>query len=503
MSSTSERFAQLGKDSFVYGLGSMVSRIIGLFLFPVYTRVFSTADYGVIDIISTSVSLMTLLLSSSMVGTALSYYFYSAKDENDQRLTITTDLAYVIVANSLVGLVGWVFTRDLSHFLFQSFDYAIYLRLAVLSLPFSAANSLNANLFRLQFKPWHYFVLTAANLLLTVTMNIVLVVILRVGLIGVYWSNLITTALFALIGLWMNRTLLGWNVSWGRLEQLLAYGLPLVPASVAMWVINSLDRWFLTRYVGLENVGLYATGVRIGSAVAFVTQAFRTANAPHQFSMSQEEGAKQFYADTLKYYLLVLCFLGLGVSVFGREAIEVLSPMSYWSAYRVVPFIVFSAIGYGLYQLVGVGILLVKKTSITGAIILFAGLVHIALLFVFVPTWSYVGAGFVTLITHVGVILVLYLISQRVYPIPYPTTDVIKVVLVTAGLVSAGVLFDADSLIMRITFKIGLMLSYPVVLLLLSATSWSEIKSIASIATGMAPTRLRRRIQKMMNPLAR
>lgn len=480
----------------------MASRIIGFFLLPVYTRVFSTSDYGVIDVISTTVSLMTILLSGSMVGTALSYHFYSTEDENDRSLTVTTNLLYIIVINSFVGLVAWVFVRDISHLLFRSLDYVPYLRLAILTLPFAVANQLNVNLFRLLFKPWHYFALTVSNLLLTMVMNIILVVMLRVGLIGVYWTNLVTTALFALIGLWMNRAYFSWNVSWKRLKGMLAYGLPLVPGNVAMWVIISLDRWFLTQYAGLGDVGLYATGAKIGSAVGIVTGAFRMANVAHQFAMSREEGAKRFYADTLKYYLLLLCFLGLGVSVFGRELIEILTPMQYWSAYKAVPFFVFSAIFYGLYQLVGVGILLAKKTPITGTTILVASLVHIGLLLVFVPMWSYIGAGFVTLATHIGVVLVLYYASQRVYPIPYPARDVTKIVLVTTGLVVAGVLFDA-SLAVRIIFKLGLVLSYPVVLVMLSATSWSEIKSVAGIAVAMMPGGLRKRIWGQKSSLAR
>ena len=503
MSSTREKFAQLGKDSFVYGLGSMVSRIIGFFLLPVYTRVFSTSGYGVIDVVSTTVSLMTILLSSGMVGTALSYYFYSTDDEDDRTLTITSNLLYLIVVNSLVGLVAWVFVKDISHFLFRSFDYVVYLRLAILTLPFAVANQLNVNLFRLRFKPWLYFALTVSNVVLTMVMNIILVVILRVGLIGVYWTNLTTTALFALIGLWMNRAYFSWNVSWKRLKGMLAYGLPLVPGAVAMWVIISLDRWFLTQYAGLGDVGLYATGAKIGSAVVIVTGAFRTANVAHQFATSREEGAKEFYADTLKYYLLLLCFLGLGVSVFGREVIEILTPMEYWSAYRAVPFFVFSAIGYGLYQLVGVGILLAKKTPITGTTILVAGLVHIGLLLVFVPMWSYIGAGFVTLATHVGVVLVLYYAAQQVYPIPYPARDVIKIVLVTTGLAMAGVLFDADSLVVRGVVKMGLVLLYPIVLIMLSATSWGELRSVAGIAVAMMPGRLRKRIWRQVRSLAR
>ena len=490
-----KKFSSLGKDSLIYGLGSMVTRIIGFFLLPIYTRVFSTADYGVIDVISTVITLLTILLSGSMVGTALSYYFYSSDEKDDRILSVTTNFLYVVLANSIVGVFAWLFVGELSNFLFQSEEYIPYLKLAILTLPFAVTHQFNVNLFRLRFQRWHYLALTIAHITLTMVMNILLIVVLRIGLIGVYWTNLFSTALFSIIGLWMNRSLFGKIVSWQRLKGMLAYGLPLIPGSISMWVINSFDRWFLTRYAGLDDVGLYATGAKIGSAIVVVTSAFRTANAPHQFAISSDEDAREFYASTFKYYLLFFSFLGIINSIFAKEVIELLTPNEYWGAYLAVPFFVFSAIAYGLYQVLGVGLLLAKKTDIWGKIIFVAGFVHVGLLLIFLPMWGYIGAGFVTLITHIGVVLVLYIYSQKEYPIPYSAKDAVLITLVSVGLTSAGILLNVDSIILRLIIKMGLVISYPFILVMLSVTSWDKIGAIMTTILGMLPDNIKNRIQ--------
>lgn len=482
-----KKFSQLGKDSLIYGLGSVVSRIIGFFLLPIYTRIFSTADYGVIDVISTTITLFTILLSGSMVGTALSYYFYSTDDENDRLVSVTTNFVYLVLANSVIGVLAWIFVADISDFLFQSQEYIPYLKLSILTLPFAVTNHLNVNLFRLSFKRWRYLALTLANILVTMTMNIVLIVVLRIGLIGVYWTNLIATVLFALIGLWMNRTLFGSVVSWKRMKGMLVYAVPLIPGSISMWAINSADRLFLTRYAGLNDVGLYATGAKIGSAIVIVTSAFQTANAPHQFAISLEEGAKDFYASTLKYYLLFFSFLGIINSIFAREVIELLTPQEYWTAYYVVPFLVFSAIAYGLYQVLGVGLLLAKKTAIWGQIIFIAGFVHVGLLLFFLPLWGYLGAGFVTLVTHIGVVLVLYVYSQKEYPVSYSAKDALLLTLVTAVIIVIGIFVDLDNIFLRLLVKLVLLLLYPLILVKLSVTSWGKMRLILTTIINMLP----------------
>jgi O-antigen/teichoic acid export membrane protein len=500
VSVTSRKFTRLGKDTLIYGLGSVANQIISLLLLPVYAHVFSTSNYGVIDITGTVLSLMTTLLTSSIVGTALSYYFYGTEDEADRRLTVTMNLLYVVSANILIGVVGWVFVANISDLLFHSPDYVIYLKLMILTLPFSVVNVLNANLFRLRFKPWSYFAITTSDVLLSMIMNIILVVVLRVGLIGVYVTDLVTTALLAIVGVWMNRMLFDRVISWRRLIDLFAYGLPLMPAGAALWIINYLDRWFLSYYSGLTEVGLYGIGNRIGGAVALFTAAFRLANSPHQFAAAREETAGRFYADTLKYYLLMTCFLGLGTSIFGRELIEILTPQNYWSAYPAVPFYAFSLIAYGLYQLVGVGLLLAKKTHIMGITIVIASLAHIVLLWIFVPVWGFIGAGFATLVTEVGVVIALYIAAQRVYPIPYRLRDVIWIALVTTGLVTTGVLLDLPSLPIQVIVKIGIMLAYPLVLMFVAATNMRELRSILALALSMLPAGFNRWIKRHVGP---
>ena len=111
--------------------------------------------------------------------------------------------------------------------------------------------------------------------------------------------------------------------------------------------------------------------------------------------------------------------------------------------------------------------------------------------------WGYIGAGFITLITYIGIVLVVYLNSQKVFPIPYSARDIILITLVTVILIITGVFLDVPSLLLQIVAKIGLVLLYPFILVMLSVTSWQKIHSIVLAMLGMLPENIQNKITKM------
>jgi len=430
------KFKQLGKESVIYGLGGVASKFIGFFLLPVYTRVFNPADYGIMDVIATMTALAGIILTAG-TETALSYYFYKFRDPVEQRKTVTTTGFYLLAINALVAAIVWLASDRLSVLAFDEGGYGVYLRVAILSIPFSSLMTLNFNVLRLQRRPWSYVGLSLSQFLFTVLLNIYLVVILRVGIIGVFWTNVIAAFLFSATGIVVNRSYFGKAFEWKRLAQLLSYGLPLVIGGLSMWSINYLDRYFLLRFSTLEQIGLYSVGLRLASVVAFLTWAFRLANAPFQFEMASEQDAPQIYSRTLTYYVLITSLICVPLSLFARPALRLLTTEAYVDAYKVVPFAAYSAVAYGAYQLVGVGLLVTKKTGFTGLAIGAGALVNTGYLFALVPPLGIVGAALAVLLTHVTVVILLYIGAQRAYFIPYDLGRVLRV-LVCAGIVIGG-----------------------------------------------------------------
>jgi O-antigen/teichoic acid export membrane protein len=423
------KFKRLAKDSVIYGIGGVAIKFIGFLLLPIYTRVFSPTDYGIMDMIATMVALAGIILSSG-TETALSYYFFQLNNDLERQKTITSITFYLILIHGLVSVGIYIFAESITRFVFGEESFGSFLKIAALSIPFSSLVSLNLNLLRLLRRPWSYVALTTGQLVVTIILNVYLVIILRIGVSGVFWTNLLTSVLFSVISSLQNWKYFSlYSLDLPRLWEVIRYGAPLIIGGLSMWSINFLDRYFLLHFATIEEVGLYSVGMRLASAIAFITWAFRLANAPFQFEVSRDNEASQIYSRTFYYYVLSITTLAIALTVFARPALQILTTESYVAAAPIVGLAAFSAGAYGLYQIVGVGLLVTKKTGFVGTALGLGALLNICFLFVLVPQFGTVGAGVAVLLTHIVVVVILYRAGQRAYPIPYDLNRVARILI--------------------------------------------------------------------------
>ena len=128
------QFKRLGKETLTYGFGGILSRFVGFILLPIYTRVFNPSDYGIIDIIATLTTLASIALTAG-TESALSYYFFKYRDHGEQQQTITATSLYLFIINSLVALTVMFFAKPICSIAFGAGYYAVYLQIAIISLP--------------------------------------------------------------------------------------------------------------------------------------------------------------------------------------------------------------------------------------------------------------------------------------------------------------------------------------------------------------------------------
>ena len=479
------KFKQLGQESVIYGLGGVVSKFIGFFLLPIYTRVFSPSDYGVMDVIATMVALGGVILSAG-TDSAMSYYFFKTKEVKDQQKTVTMTAVYLFLINTLVAMTVWLTAEKISALAFGEPGFAIYLRIAVLSIPFTSLNSANLNLLRLRRRPVIYVSLAIASLLLSIAFNIYLVVVLRVGIIGVFWTQAITAVFSSAIGSFANREYIGRIFDWSRLAQLLRYGLPLIIGGLSAWSIVYLGRYFLLRYSTLDEIGLYSVGARFASAVALVTSAFRKANLPFLFEAMSDKDAPLVYSRTLTYFILLTSLICVPVSLFARPALTLLTTEAYVNAYQVVALLAYSAVGDGLQQIVSAGLLVTKRTDLSGITTGSGAFFIVVFLFLLVPPLGIVGAALATLLTHAAVVAMKYITAQRVYPIPYDLGRVFRTLGLAGTVIGIGLLIEPQNLWVDSLTAFGLFAVFLVMIPTLSLIEPREQRVVLDRLRGLA-----------------
>jgi len=153
----------------------------------------------------------------------------------------------------------------------------------------------------------------------------------RKGIYGIYLSKLIVDILFSFVALYLIKSWIGKYFSFFRLKQLLAYGVPIVPAGIAQWALDSANRYFLRYYSSLNDVGLYAIGGKVASIMGLLTGAFQLAWGPFAFSIHREDNARDIYASILTYYLVLTSGFAIILSLFAPEILRFYYQSLLWS----------------------------------------------------------------------------------------------------------------------------------------------------------------------------
>jgi O-antigen/teichoic acid export membrane protein len=355
-----EHVRKLGGQTLLYGLGDGVSRLIALLLLPVFSRVLSPAEYGTLAIAGLVGTLASIVLESGQ-RTAYFRLFYRDPSEEARRRLTGTVLVYLIVA---AGVLLPAF-----HFLLHAvggrlgWDRATpaLLDLVLAATFFDIGSVVPFAVFRAEQRAGQYARLVVVRAVLLSSLNLIAVVGLRAGVPGVLTANLVTSAVFFVLCLALTTRGIIWKPDLRLLRELLAFGLPHIPANLAGWVLTLSDRLFLEKYAGLSQVGVYAIGYAIAGGVYMLMGWFNTAWAPYAMSLSARPDARVVYDRLLTYGMAAFAFLALGAGLFAREAVTVLAPPAYLAAARVVPIIAAAYLAYELYYLLSLGFDLTGK----------------------------------------------------------------------------------------------------------------------------------------------
>jgi O-antigen/teichoic acid export membrane protein len=389
-----------------------------MLLVPIFTRVFAPEAYGVVDLLGLVGAIAALLV---IMGTdaALARFFYDATDSDARRVMISTSALWRVGVCLVVALAVGLAAPGFSAFLFDSPDYAKYLRLTALTIPFTAFFMFQNDVLRVTFQPWKFIALNVANTILVGGLSILFVVVWHKGVAGVLYGRLLGDALTAGLGFILIRLQLTPRFDRALLGRMLRYGAPLIPVAVAYWVMQYADRWMLAHYRDLAAVGVYAVAVKMGAAMMLVVSAFQLAWGPFAFARARDPESSRLFSRVLTLYVGVAAAIALGLGLFAHEALVVLVPGAYLDAALPGGLLCFAAVAQGAYYIVGLGANLAFRTDIVAWTSLFAAIVNIALNRVLVIPLGLFGVAIATTVGFALSTALLYTWAQRVHPIPF------------------------------------------------------------------------------------
>ena len=482
---------QLSRESVIYGLSSAASQIVGFFLIPLYTHYLTTDQYGVLEILNTTLPLLAIIFTMGLTAALFRTYF-KYQDDASRRKVASTILVFLTVTSALLTGLLLLLAGHFSTLIFHSSDYAMDFRLVFLTLFFNTGSAIAFSVFRARRQPTRYALASIAQFLISITLNIVFVIGLHTGIRGILEGNLIASAL---VYLPLTANLVkqcGLRLSTLDLKEMLAFGLPLVPAALGGWILVMADRYFLQFLSTPDQVGLYSLGYKFGLVIqAMVVGPIQLAWLPFLFSAAKGKESGRMYSRIFTYYILVILPIALAISVLSREVLAIMAEPSYYDAYKVIPMITLSYVLYGCFYMLPVGINLEAKTKYLALLVGGAAILNLGLNYALVPGHGMMGSAVATLICYALLPVGAYFISRRYLRVDYEWIRITKII-VAAAVIYAASLFAGRSYPLvhsHVTvgaFKLLILLTFPGLLYLLGFYRREEISKARELI-GLSP----------------
>jgi O-antigen/teichoic acid export membrane protein len=472
-----QQLARLGRHSAIYGLGAVVSRLIGVFLLPVVTRYLTRSELGAVETLL-SLSVVLVIVLRAGISMAFFRFYFDAEDDRGRTTVVRTSFWFTMTAATLGLVLGWILAGPISALLFGTDSRESLVRAAFVVLWAQMNYEQLTALFRVEERSVSYVAATLANVIITVVATILLVAVWHEGAVGVLVGNFSGTLAVYFVLLAYRRFQLGLEFDRPLFRQMQRFGLPLVPSGLALWVIDLSDRFFLIRIKSQAEVGLYSVGVRVSTAILLLLIALRTAWPAFAYSIKDDEEAKRTYAFVLTYVLFVSCWLALALSLLAPWIVRLLTTPAFYPGARVVPLLVFGGTAFIAFNVMSIGIGRAKRTQFNWVVTGFAALVNIGLNLALIPPYGMMGAAVSTVVAYVVMFLGMTVRAQQVFPVAYQWRRIALVVAAAVGLTVLG-----KSLDVPLAGAVALSAVYPLILLALGFYLPVELRRLRALVT--------------------
>ncbi|MYF72596.1 MAG: oligosaccharide flippase family protein, partial [Gemmatimonadetes bacterium] len=279
---------------------------------------------------------------------------------------------------------------------------------------------------RARQRSFHYAIVRVIQHSLQLGLTAYFIAILGQGPIAVFEANLISS-LFALIVMFpIGLRLIRPTFDMRALRELLRFGLPFVPSAFSFLIISLSDRFLIRFFLDLDDLGIYGFTYILGLPIFFVVKAFRSAWAPAVLDETEdentEEDTRQMCARVTTYFTLFGILGCLILATFAREIIVLIAgdnAETYLEGIRVVPLVGLAFFFHGLYIILTAGVYAEGRAGSLPFIVGTGACVNIAINIFLLPKIGFIAAAYSTLIAHVLMAVLLFLIVRRFYPVPY------------------------------------------------------------------------------------
>ena len=409
---------KLASQTAIYGLSSVVGRLLNYLLVPLYTRYFLPAEYGVVTELYAYVAFLVVMLTYGM-ETA---FFRFSKKEETTKVYSTTLISLLISSVVFVGLI-FLNSSAISQWLGYA-NHPEYIQFFALIIGMDAVASISFAKLREQDKAMRFAFIRIVNIMVNIGLNLYFIVYQEYGIAYIFIANLVASVI-TLLMLFPQMISSSWVFDKKLWKKMMIYALPLLIAGLAGMTNETIDRILLKHLLpntdmAASELGLYGAFYKLSIIMILFIQTFRFAAEPFFFAQEKEGNSRKIYADVMKYFTIIMAIIFLGVTIF-YDVIKGFLGSEYHDerGFLVVSILLLANLFLGIYYNLSIWYKLTEKTKYGAYLSIFGAIITLSLNFTLIPVLGFVGCAWATLVCYFSMTVASYYLGKRHFSVPY------------------------------------------------------------------------------------
>jgi O-antigen/teichoic acid export membrane protein len=411
------------KQSSHYFAGHIFVLVTGFISFPIFTRIFSVADYGILGFITTTIFILTAIAKLGVPSGTIRFYA-EFKTEGALTKLYTTMFLGSLLASGLVTAFFVVSIQLIPDKFINKYLLSLLSLVSILIFTRSSIITLTTFL-RAEQKTKLYNLILIVRRLGSLSISILLVFYLIKGLHGFYFGQIVSSAIILCFLIYLYRSEITkdfTSFSLSLLKDSIKFGFPLIWAELGHLILNYADRYLIQFYLGSVSLGLYTAGYNLATHVTeAIMYPINYAMVPIYMNIlvnKGEEPTREFFSKLFKYFLLIIIPITFGFMAIGEDLIAFLASVKYIKAHIIFPYVIIGQSVYASSIILNSGLFIRKKTHIVTMVMIGACLLNIALNTLLIPHFGIVGAAQATLISSIFYTILITYFAFKEFSFP-------------------------------------------------------------------------------------
>lgn len=397
----------------VYGLGSIISKIIPLIMLPIITYIMTdTKYYGINDMVNLVINFAAAIAMMGMYD-AMFRMFFEKEDDNYKKSICSSALFFVILSSILICIVMFIFKNNILRLIIDDIEYNLLFFIIIFNTFLSGIQNIVSAPTRMENKRKIFLITNTLAPIFSYAISIPLLLrkqyVYALPLAAVSSSAIMVGVFYFINRKWFNIK----NISIDHMKTLAKIGMPLMPTFLMYWLCNSFDRVMIKSMLDLNELGIYSVASRIAQISQFIYTAFSMGWQYFAFSTMNDNDQKKLTSNIANYLLAISIAATITITTFSKFIFEILAKGNYSNGFIILPYLFISPLLLMIFQTIGNQFIVAKKTYPLPIILICAVIVNIACNYFLIPIMGIEGAAVATMLGYIIAVIVAYLVTTR------------------------------------------------------------------------------------------